>query len=89
MEILWRKQSWAEDANKSGELSVTLDNFECDENIPTLQDAVEEASYLLNTFNECGHANNYDSSGENGEEARSHAKSEISALKKFINKYKE
>lgn len=91
----WIKEPWASDANKSSELSTSLDNIESDEGmVPTLQEAVEEAEYVLKTFSEGGHANFSMLIGEWAEDANqkkeqiARGKREVAAIKKFIKKYK-
>ena len=76
----------------SNELNINLENWLCDDltmhDITDLtpKQIVDEAKYVLSTFFEFGHANNYALHSEFASE-RQDAKKEVKSLKAFIKKY--
>lgn len=80
------------DALKIGELEESLNNISHDDGceIENYKDyeIVEEAKYVLSTFNESGHNNNAWLHGDDGIAGPcSEARAQYKALKRFIAKY--
>lgn len=73
------------------ELALTLQNISEDDNKDisdfTDKEIVDEAKYVLSTYNESGHANNDELIGEAGPEAKKNAQKEVNKLKQLIKKY--
>jgi hypothetical protein len=49
---------------------------------------IQEASYILSTFFEKGHENNFELTGYYGEDLKKQSKKQVVQLKKLINKWK-
>ena len=80
------------DAEKSHELKVSLENIAQDDGVRvedyTAEEVVAEAEYVLSLFYEGGTVSSEMLSGEHGQDEQRQAKKEVSALKRFIKKYK-
>ncbi|MMZ52912.1 hypothetical protein D1872_146900 [compost metagenome] len=90
----WEKETWAADAKRSSQLQDHLRSWEIDKKRAlTLSDAIQEAIYLLGTFDEVGHAN-YDlkngeavGSSQEVEEQKETARKEMRLIRAFIRKH--
>ncbi|MGW8959688.1 hypothetical protein [Paenibacillus sp. NPDC055715] len=72
----WEQETWADDAKRSSKLQEHLNHWATDKKcVLTLTDALEEAIYLLGTFDETG--------GQ-----RETARKEMRLIRSFIRKYK-
>lgn len=89
----WEHETWAADIKRSSELQVHFSRWETDKKRPlTLSDAIQEAIYLLGTFDEVGHAN-YDlkngkgASNPQAEEQKETVRKELRQIRAFIRKH--
>lgn len=72
----WEQETWADDAKRSSKLKEHLNHWATDEKRAlTLTNALEEAIYLLGTFDETG-------------EQRETVRKEMRLIRSFIRKYK-
>ncbi|MDN4090968.1 hypothetical protein [Paenibacillus polymyxa] len=91
----WEQEAWADDAKRSSQLHQHLSSWKNGSRQPlTLSVAIQEAIYLLGTFDVIGHRNHYLRHGEGAgslqevEKQKAAAREEMRLIRAFIRKYK-